>query len=105
MAKIIKKKLVFDAPEITDDVDSFNIYYALKDDGVNYDSPKLNIPFIDGQSSYEIEIDGVTMPISEGSYEIGVSSVDGYGNESDIEAVTYFFDLTPPPVPRNIRIL
>ena len=105
MAKIIKKKLVFDAPEVMDDVKSFNIYYDLGDGGVDYDSDKINIPAVGGQEEYSIDIDGTTIPIDDGMYSIGVSSVDEYGNESDIESVTYFFDLVPPPAPMNVRIV
>ena len=95
MAKIVRKTLSFDAPEVTDDVVLYNIYYS--EDAVNYDSPKLNIPAVEGQETYSLVLDGENLPIIEGNYTIGVSSVDAYGNESDIEDIVYPFDFTPPP--------
>lgn len=104
MAKIIQKTLMFDAPEDTNDIVSYNIYYAQESEIVGYDSNKINVPAIDGQETYAVVLDGNNIPLTEGIYHIGVSSVDEFGNESDIEEISFPFDLTPPPSPVNIRI-
>lgn len=104
MAKIIQKRLMFDAPEVVDDIASYNIYYAPESELLDYDSDKINIPAVEGQNSYVVILDGNNIPLTEGVYRIGVASVDVYGNESDIEEITFPFDLTPPPSPVNLRI-
>ena len=103
MAKIIQKKLMFDAPEVVDDIVSYNIYYA-QGELMDYDSNKINIPAVEGKETYTVVLDGNNIPLTEGIYNIGVSSVDKYGNESDIEEISFPFDLTPPPSPVNLRI-
>lgn len=105
MAKIIQKTLIFDAPLVVDDIVSYNIYYAQQNEIMDYNSDKINIPAVEGQETYSVVLDGNNIPLTEGVYHIGVSSVDEYGNESDIEEVSFPFDLTPPPSPVNVRIV
>lgn len=103
MSQIKSKKFAFDDPAVdADKVKSFNIYYV-KDGTVNYTSPKISIPAVPGQITYEVDIPA-QVPIGEGQYELGASAVDESGNESDITVLDSFFDFTAPAAPLNLRV-
>ena len=105
MSKIISKTLKFNPPEIMTDVKSFNVYYGKESGGaLTYDSPCVNVPVVDGQSEYSVVVPGENFAITDGTYLIGVASVDAAGNQSDIEQISYPFDLTAPPKPGNLRV-
>jgi hypothetical protein len=102
MSKIISKTLMFDAPEVMTDVAAFNVFFSK--DALTYDSPSVNIPAVSGQEEYAVTIPGPGIIITEGTYNIGVAAVDAAGNQSDIEQISFPFDLTAPPKPENLRV-
>lgn len=103
MSKIISKTLKFNPPEVMTDVASFNVFFS--QDALTYDSPCVSVPVDPGADEYAVTIPGPGIVITEGTYNIGVSSVDAAGNQSDIEQISFPFDLTAPPPPENLRVL
>ena len=103
MSKIVSKKISWNDANIAQEgVVSFNLYYA-KPGPATYDSPKVNVPVVEGQTAYELDIPA-QVPIEEGQYEIGVSALDAAGNESDIAVLDYFFDFTAPGTPTDLGV-
>ncbi len=103
MARIKTKRFSFSIePE---GVVSFNIYYKLTADGaITYDDPFVNIPAVEGQTRYSVEIPTV-IPLIEGQYHLAVTALDEAGNESDLSSgLTYFFDFTAPFAPFDLVI-
>jgi hypothetical protein len=98
MAKIVSKKLWFDQLDMTD-VKFFNIYYVKAPTPVTYDTPKVVITAVPGQTAYEVDVP-LMVPIGEGTYNLGVSAVDSGGNISDIDVMTRPFDFTAPVAPK-----
>lgn len=102
--KIQKRKFSFEL-ESTLEVDGVNVYYG--EPPLNYDSTKVVIEDIEDRID-DNKVITLTLPddvpVSEGLQSIGVSTFDANGNESDIEAMQYFFDFTPPPKPKNLKI-
>jgi hypothetical protein len=82
--KIVSKTFAFDLVS-TDGVKGFNVYY---------DTEPL---------TYYIKLPD-EIPITEGQYNLGASTFDEAGNESDIASISYFFDLTAPGTPVNLRV-
>jgi hypothetical protein len=104
MSRIKSKKFSFDDVSVpADGVVSFNVYYK-KDAPVDVDSPFVNVLKAGDGQTYVVDIPA-TVPVGEGTYHIGVCSVDMAGNESDIPELTGFFDWTAPPAPTNLRII
>lgn len=99
--KIKKKTLSFDL-ESTEGVAGYNVYYDKVE--ANYDSAKVKFTnIIPDQLTYSVVFPD-QVPITEGQYQIGVSTFDAEGNESDIIIINYFFDFTAPRAPKNLRI-
>jgi hypothetical protein len=101
MSRIKRWKLSFDYPFTTEVIMKFNIYYSKIP--VNYESPRIEIPAVEGQTTYEVDIPA-QIPISDGQYQLGVSAVDIPGNESDIVVIDYFFKFIVPLAPVNLKI-
>lgn len=106
MAKLATKTFSWDDTNIAvQGVVSFNVYYNKGAAGsVNYNSTKINIPVVTGQTAYSVSIPA-QLPLTEGQYELGVSAIDGAGNESDIAVLDPSpFDFTAPTAPTNLKI-
>ena len=103
MSKLVTKTLQFDADGI-EGIKGFNVYYCKEVEGpLNYEKPFVFIPVVVGKTAYSLVLPGTT-GMTDGSYILGVAAVDTEGNISDISAVTYFFDFTPPKKPLNVRV-
>lgn len=98
--KIVSKTFQFDLVS-TEGVKGFNVYYDTAP--LTYDSPKKSYDVVAGQLTYSIKLPD-EIPITEGQYNLGASTFDEAGNESDIASISYFFDLTPPQTPQNLRV-
>jgi hypothetical protein len=98
--KIVSKTFQFDLVT-TEGVKGFNVYYDTAP--LAYTSPKVTFPVTTGQLTYSIKLPD-EVPIGEGAYNIGASTFDEAGNESDIASINYFFDLTAPATPVNLRV-
>lgn len=98
--KIISKTFAFDLVS-TDGVKGFNVYYDVNP--LTYDSPKKSYDVVAGQLTYSIKLPD-EIPITEGQFNLGASTFDEAGNESDIASISYFFDLTAPQTPVNLKI-
>ena len=98
--KIVSKTFAFDLVS-TEGVKGFNVYYDVNP--LTYDSPKKTYDVVAGQLTYSIKLPE-EIPITEGQYNLGASTFDEAGNESDIASISYFFDLTAPGTPVNLRV-
>ncbi len=105
MASIKKKTFQFEMPTVVslEGVSQFNIYYV-QGGTVSYDSPKVTIPAVSGQTLYSV-IRPDQMPVTDGQYQIGVASEDDAGNLSDIAVLDYFFDFVAPTAPSVLRVI
>jgi len=85
-------------------VSKFNMYYKVSD-GVPfaYEDLHVEIPFVEGKFYYEV-IAPTELPLSEGTYQIGLSASDESGNISDIVEIESFFDFTAPSAPFNVLV-
>jgi hypothetical protein len=99
MAKVKTVTLTFDESDLTDIVE-FRVFYDVN--AINDKSPYISVPVVAGQTAYEIELP-TAVPVTDGSWTLGVIAVDDAGNESDMDTITRFFDFIPPakPVWRN----
>lgn len=95
MAKIKKVTVTFDESELTD-VAGFKVYYDRE--SISEASPFLTVAVIPAQTAYNLELP-TAIPITDGTYNLGVVAVDNAGNESDMDVMTRFFDFTPPKKP------
>ena len=105
MGLIKQKTFLFEMPTVlsTQDVVSYNIYYV-KEGTVDYNSPKVTIPAVSGQTLYSLVLPD-SVPVTDGQYQIGVASEDAAGNISDIAKLDYFFDFVSPTAPSILRVL
>lgn len=105
MGSIKKKVFQFEMPSVVslEDVTQFNIYYV-KDGTVDYNSPKVTIPVVSGQTLYSVILPD-QMPVTDGQYQVGVASEDSAGNLSDIAVLDYFFDFIAPVAPSNLKVI
>jgi hypothetical protein len=95
MAKIKKVTLTFDEADLTG-VAGFRIYYDTAPIGDT--SPFVAIPMVLGQTAYDVILPTV-IPLTDGTYNLGVVALDESGNESDADVMTRPFDFTPPAKP------
>lgn len=93
MAKIKKVTLTFDEADLTS-VAGFKIYYDVV--AINENSPSVVIPMVSGQTAYDVLLP-VVVPLTDGTYNLGVCALDESGNETDMDVLTRPFDFTPPP--------
>ena len=98
--KIVSKRFIFDLVT-TDGVKGYNVYYGTT--ALTYDSTKKSFDVVPGKLTYEIKLPE-DIPITEGQWNIGASTFDEAGNESDIATISYFFDLTAPATPKNLKV-
>ena len=95
--KIVSTTLFFDESDLAG-VKEFYVYYEDFPTTVTYDSPKLVIPAVIGQTAYPVRFPA-DISLDEGSHNLGVAAADDAGNISDIDVMTYFFDQTAPQKP------
>ena len=93
MAKIKKVTLTFDEIDLTS-VAGFKLYYDTVP--INDNSPSVVIPVVPTQTVYDVVLP-VIIPITDGTYNLGVCALDEAGNETDMDVLTRPFDFTPPP--------
>lgn len=104
MSQIQAKHLLFDVPDVMEGVTGFNVYYCPKASGpITYDTPYKFFPVVEGQTTYSVALPA-DLPISSGDMILGVATVDGAGNFSDIVTIEAAFRFTPPAPPKNLRI-
>jgi hypothetical protein len=88
------------------DVAKLRIYY-MKGTGPMVDANQnaldgiafVDIPYVADQLRYGVTLGGVGLPVTDGQWTLGVSSLDESDNESDVSVITRPFDFTPPPKP------
>lgn len=93
MARIKKVTLTFDETDLTS-VAGFKIYYDVVP--LNDNSPSVSIPVEVGKTSYDVILPTI-IPLTDGTYNLGVCALDEAGNETDMDVLTRPFDFTPPP--------
>jgi len=96
--KISKIRLFWD-PSQAQDVEFYRIYVRTGSEP-DYSADNFSVP----ASTTEVVLPDA-MPslfLGEGPYFVGVSAMDGSGNESDIAQASTPFDFTPPPAPTNV---
>ena len=96
MAKIKKVVLTFDEADLTDVVE-FRVFYD--QNSITESSPFVTIPVVAGQTAYVLELP-TAVPVTEGTFNLGVIAVDDAGNESDMDVLTRFFDFVAPAKPK-----
>jgi hypothetical protein len=103
--KIKKKTFSFEV-DGTDGLATYNIYYEKKSQkGLTYDSTYVNFPIIQGQLLYSHILPDDLPGITDGTYMLGVSTLDAEGNETDIVPLEYTFDFIPPVhLPKNLTV-
>ena len=97
MAKIQEKTLSF-APSTSPDVVGYKLYYEEVPNEVTYDSPYINV------SGTSVELHEVPeFAEFDSTYNMGVSSVDDAGNESNMSKMSDVpLDLFPPSPPGSL---
>ena len=107
MAKIVPRTLKF-TPSTSPDVVLYRVRIA--DVGtVDYDTTHDEITDLTTQPDGKIHYDLSTHPLApslEGTYDVGVTSVDGVGNESDISIISgVALDFTAPDAPTALEVV
>jgi hypothetical protein len=112
MARIKKKTIQFNHDGVG--AVAYRMYYV-KDtdqqvDAVPVDAdgnptwPFITIPAVAGQTLYSV-VAPDQLPLTDGSWQITVTALDGEGNESDEVAIIRPFDFVAPSAPYNLRVL
>jgi len=108
MARIIKRRVEWEYV-VTEDVASFNVYYAPGDNvELNYENEFINVPADMAVSVYSITLPDAIPALEnqKAAYTFAITAVDVNGNESDMSPrVTRFFTFTPPAAPTVVRIV
>ena len=100
MAKVKQYQITWTKSESIDVV-GYKIYYVPEGEELNYGSPNVTVGDVD---SVLIPVDVPEFPLVDGSYTIGLSSIDDVGNESDIITKTVPFDLVAPAAPSGLEV-
>jgi Tfp pilus assembly protein PilZ len=96
----VKKKRVRWEPSTSIDVASYRLYWS-RDGEVNYDSDHADF----GHVAEVILPDDIPLfPVKTGGMELGVSSINHAGNESDITKLTVEFNFEVPDAPQNLKV-
>jgi len=98
--RIVSKQITW-SPAMATDVVAQRVYY---------DSAPLdyNAPFIEvgsATNSVLVPDDFPVGSLTEGDYNIGVTALDAWGNESDMAQKTFFFDFTAPDAPADLQLV
>lgn len=98
MAKIAQRSIKITTDGV--DVAGFNIRVkkAIQGDITYNDAIARQVPFVTGQLVYIVPIDE-TYGITDGQWNVGLTSYDAAGNESDLAVKQYFFDFVAPSAP------
>ena len=105
MPRVIGKRIEWDVSG-TVDVIAHRVYVAPDPDPLNYLSPMVEILMTDTPTNaVVVPGDFPGFPLRDVMYQIGVTSVDDAGNESDMEIITAPFDFDAPDAPTNVRVV
>jgi hypothetical protein len=100
MAKMVTKTLNF-PPSVSPDVVSYKLYIEESPNPINVDaSPSYDL----GNNTSVNLVDLIGR--KEGTFNIGVASVDDKGNESDLSVLSDFpLDFVPPEPPGQLSVV
>lgn len=99
MAKIQKKQISWPG-SASPDVTRYKVYMCPNSEVLDYDSQFVDVDLVTSVVLNDI------FPDMEGTFHIGVTAVDGFGNESDMEVVKDIpLDLSAPAGPGPITII
>ena len=101
MAKIIKKTLSW-TPGAAADIVATKLYWCSEEEVLTYDSPNVTIDM--PATEITLPEDAPNFPLEEGNFQIGITSVDDVGNESDIAELAVPFDFAAPDAPTNLVV-
>lgn len=102
MAKIVSKNLTLPESNSADVVD-YKMYVEESPTALTYDSPSVSLgnDVVDGNIEKDLS-EYVSMFPNDANYNLGFTSVDDIGNESDmVEALNIPFDFVAPNPPGN----
>jgi hypothetical protein len=100
MARIKTRILSFDLP--TDAV-QYRVYYC-EGGFVDYVDPYFEAVVLAGVYHYEVELPTM-IPITSGTWTLGITAFDAEENESDMVTITHPFDFVAPNAPTNLMII
>ncbi len=99
MAKIRKRRIRWSGSHGSKVV-GYKLYWAV-DEGVNYDSDCSEI----GNVTEVVLPDNVpSFPLVAGTIELGVTSINEVGNESDMTKLSTPFEFSAPDAPRDLVV-
>jgi hypothetical protein len=108
MAKINEKTLKFEASS-SPDVVGYRLYYEVAPTAVAYDSPFIALAATteEGTTTVAVKLNEVSeFATFDNVYNIGVSSVDDAGNESDMSLLNDVpLDLAAPAAPGPLQLI
>lgn len=100
MAKIITKKIRWN-PSESADVQSHNVYVCPDSQPMTYETPHASV----AMPTCEYILPGMFNMGTEGNFKLGISAVDGMGNESDQVVTTAPFDFVAPLPPSGVQVV
>ena len=100
MSKVAKYQISWTKSTATDVV-GYKVYYTPDTEVLDYGSPSVTLGDVD---LVVIPDEVPEFPLIDGTYKIGLSSMDDVGNESDIIEKTVPFDLVAPDAPTNLDV-
>lgn len=101
MPKVIKKNIRF---MVSTDVDvvAHRVYVAANPDALDFTSPMAEVPMPEDKVLVPDNFPG--FPLRDTDYQIGVTSVDDVGNESDMTVIQHPFDFSAPSAPSQVWV-
>jgi len=105
MARVRSVNLVF-PPSGSPDVTGYKMYYVNTGEVLDYDSPVIDLGMppvgADGDMRVDVSLIGV---LTDGSYDLGFTSVDDAENESSMSTLLNVpFDFVAPDAPGPVRV-
>jgi hypothetical protein len=99
MGRVGKKKLSWETSP-SPVVEGYRVYWEVGK-RVDYDSTFADV----GKVTVLVLPDDLpSFPLVTGQMEIGMTSLSGSGNESDMRVLSVFVDFTRPDVPMNVKL-
>ena len=99
MGRVGKRKLSWNASP-SPAVEGYRVYWEVGK-RVDYGSPFADVGKV---TSLVLPDEIPSFPLVTGQMEIGMTSVSGSGNESDMRILSVFVDFTRPEAPRNVKL-
>lgn len=105
MARAAEKLFFWEASSAAD-VETYLVYVEPEATPVTYDSPSTAVGLVTSVDLGELANSGFAPLVNaEGNFNLGVSAVDGAGNESDIAVLTAVpLDFVPPTPPTGLGV-